>query len=86
MTEDLAYFCGLWIAEGSYDESIGRISITCGDDDVGEVLESGAVMGVKFKKSRADQWRANSYELAEAMKFLDMPMCKAPVQLEVAIA
>lgn len=78
MTEDLAYFCGLWIAEGSYDESIGRISITCGDDDVGEVLESGAVMGVKFKKSRADQWRANSYELAEAMKFLDMPMCKAP--------
>ena len=78
MTEDLAYFCGLWIAEGSYEESIGRISITCGDDDVGEVLESGAVMGVKFKKSRADQWRANSYELAEAMKFLDMPMCKAP--------
>ena len=38
MTDDIAYFCGLWIAEGSYDESIGRISITCGDDGVGEDL------------------------------------------------
>lgn len=78
MTNDIAYFCGLWIAEGSYDEGVGRITITCGDDDVGEVLESGAVFGVEFRKCRADQWRANSYALVEAMRFLKMPMVKAP--------
>jgi hypothetical protein len=78
MNEDLAYFCGLWIAEGSFEESTGRLSITCGDAEVGEVLESGAVMGVKFSRSRGDQWRANSYALLEAMRFLKMPLVKAP--------
>lgn len=78
MNEDLAYFCGLWIAEGSFEESIGRVSITCGDNEVGGVLESGAVFGVRFKKCRSDQWRANSYALMEAMRFLKMPLVKAP--------
>lgn len=78
MTKDIAYFCGLWIAEGSYDNTIERITITCGDDDVREVLESGAVFGVVFKKNRVDQWRANSYSLVEAMRFLKMPLVKAP--------
>lgn len=78
MNNDIAYFCGLWIAEGSFEESIGRISITCGDNDVGEFLESGAVFGVPFKKSRKDQWRANSHELLEIMRFLNMPLVKAP--------
>jgi len=78
MTSDLAYFCGLWIAEGSFERKIGRISITCGDNDVGEILESGAIFGVLFKKVRSDQWRENSYALLEAMRFLGMPLVKAP--------
>jgi hypothetical protein len=78
MTNDIAYFCGLWIAEGSFEESIGRVTITCGDDDVGHVLESGAVFGVEFKKRRKDQWSANSHALLEAMRFLKMPLVKAP--------
>lgn len=78
MTNDLAYFCGLWIAEGSFEDGIGRLSITCGDNDVGEVLESGAVLGVKFEKRRSDQWVANSMALFEAMRYLKMPLVKAP--------
>jgi len=80
MTNDIAYFLGLWIAEGSIEENIGRITITCGDPDVGPVLESGAVFGVVFKQcnGRSDQWRANSYALLEAMRFLKMPLVKAP--------
>lgn len=82
MNDDLAYFIGLWIAEGSFEEKIGRLTITCGDADVGETLESGKVMGVKFKNSthRPDQWRANSYELLELMRFLKMPLVKAPMK------
>lgn len=80
MNNDIAYFLGLWIAEGSFEEKIGRLTITCGDLDVGEVLESGAICGVRFKSSvdRPDQWRANSYELMEMMRFLKMPLVKAP--------
>lgn len=80
MTTDIAYFLGLWIAEGSVEQDIGRVTITCGDSDVGDVLTSGAVFGVKFKNSagRPDQWRGNSYALVEAMRFLKMPLVKAP--------
>ena len=80
MNNDLAYFLGLWIAEGSFEESVGHITIICGDADVGDVLESGAIMGLKFKNSakRRDQWRANSYELMELMRYLKMPLVKAP--------
>lgn len=80
MNNDIAYFLGLWIAEGSFEEKVGRLTITCGDLDVGEVLESGVICGVKFKNSvkRQDQWRANSYELMEMMRFLKMPLVKAP--------
>ena len=80
MNNDIAYFLGLWIAEGSFEESIGRVVITCGDGDVGDILESGAVCGIKFKNSikRPDQWRANSYELLELMRYLKMPLVKAP--------
>lgn len=80
MNNDLAYFLGLWIAEGSFEQKIGRCSITCGDSSVGDLLETGAVMGLKFKLSsgRADQWRVNSYELLELFKFLKMPLVNAP--------
>ena len=80
MNNDLAYFLGLWIAEGSFEKDTGRVTITCGDADVGAVLESGSVCGVRFKSSehRPDQWLANSYELLEMMRFLKMPLVKAP--------
>jgi hypothetical protein len=80
LNNDLAYFLGLWIAEGSFEEDVGRITITCGDSDVGAVLEGGAGCGIPFKNSvaRPDQWRANSYELLEMMRFLKMPLVKAP--------
>jgi hypothetical protein len=80
LNNDIAYFLGLWIAEGSFEEKTGRLTITCGDNDVGAVLESGAVCGAIFKNStaRPDQWRANSYELLELMRYLKMPLVKAP--------
>lgn len=80
MNNELAYFLGLWIAEGSFEEKIGRITITCGDRAVGGFLESGAVLGLAFKAraGRDDQWCINSYELMEMMRFLKMPLVKAP--------
>jgi intein/homing endonuclease len=80
MSDDLAYFLGLWVAEGSVEENVGRITITCGDPSIGDFLTSGRVLGLKFKpvSGRSDQWRVNSYELVEFMRHLDMPLCKAP--------
>nr|DAM63275.1 MAG TPA: Large subunit terminase [Caudoviricetes sp.] len=77
-TPDLAYFLGLWLAEGSVEEKIGRLSITCGDD-VSESLDE-RVFGVPFKKctGRDDQWRINSYAVMEFMRYIKMPLCKAP--------
>lgn len=79
MTEDLAYFLGLWIAEGSCEEKIGRITITCGDN-VGDFLTSGDVLGLKFLVRRSDQWAINSYEFLEMMRFIGTPICKAPLK------
>lgn len=80
MTDDLAYFLGLWTAEGSFEEKAGRLTITCGDLSVGDFLTSGRVAGIKFKQrtGRCDQWVANSYELVELMRYLKMPLVKAP--------
>ena len=80
MTDDLAYFLGLWTAEGSFEEKAGRLTITCGDASVGDFLTSGRVAGIKFKPraGRNDQWVANSYELIELMRYLKMPLVKAP--------
>ena len=79
MTDDFAYFLGLWVAEGCYDKDAYRITITCGDN-VGEFLESGKVLGFKFTKSpgREDQWRINSKALCELMTYIGMPMVKSP--------
>lgn len=82
MDNDLAYFLGLWVAEGSFEENVGRITITCSDRDVGELLESGKILGQKFKNGRSSddicsQWRTNSYELMELMRFLKMPLVEA---------
>ena len=76
---DLAYFLGLWIAEGSFEEKIGRLSITCGDPDVGSSLDE-RVFGVPFKpvKNRTNQWRINSYAVLEFMRFIGMPLTTAP--------
>lgn len=79
MTEDLAYFMGLWIAEGSCEQGIGRVSITCGDN-IGEFLTSGGVLGLPFITRRSDQWCINSYEFLEMMRFIGMPICKAPMK------
>lgn len=78
MTEDLAYFLGLWLAEGSIEADIGRVSITCGDSSVGEFLKSGRVAGLDFIERRGDQWCVNSYEFMELMRFIGMPLCRAP--------
>ncbi|WP_323016468.1 LAGLIDADG family homing endonuclease [Castellaniella sp.] len=84
MTNDIAYFMGLWIAEGSFEEKIGRISITCGDN-VGEILNSGKILGLTFKESKkpncdASTWRVCSYELMELFRYLKMPLVKAPAK------
>lgn len=80
MNDDLAYFLGLWVAEGSFEESIGRLTITCGDEDVGEFLMNDLPLDVGFKprSGRSDQWCVNSYELMELMRYLKMPLVKAP--------
>jgi hypothetical protein len=79
LNNDIAYFLGLWIAKGSFEEDIGRVTIACGDSDVGSVLESGAICGIEFENSikRPDQWCSNSYELLELMRYLKMPLVKA---------
>ncbi len=75
---DLAYFLGLWLAEGSYEEKSGRLTITCGDN-VGDSLDE-RVFGIPFKQyaKRQDQWRINSYAVMEFMRYIKMPLCKAP--------
>jgi hypothetical protein len=82
MSDNLAYFLGLWVAEGSFDASPGgsRITITCGDPSVGQFLQSGDLLGLKFKQSsgRTDQWRISQRELVDLMEYLDMPLVKAP--------
>lgn len=81
MNEDMAYFLGLWLAEGSIEQDVFRLTITCGDSkDIGEFLMSGKINGLKFKPSpkRTDQWRANSKDFIEFMKFLGMPLTTAP--------
>ncbi len=82
MTEDLAYFLGLWTAEGSIEERIGRVTITCGDPEIGEFLMSGQVLGLRFtaRSGRTDQWCLNSYEFMELLRHLDMPLTKAPLK------
>lgn len=78
-TLDLAYFLGLWIAEGSFEEKIGRLTITCGDPDVEKSLGEN-LFGVAFKKqkNRDDQWRINSYAVMEFMRYIGMPLTTAP--------
>lgn len=80
MTDDLAYFMGLWIAEGSIEIDISRVTITCGDRSVGDFLESGRVAGLRFtpRPGRDDQWSVNSMELVELMRYIGMPLVKAP--------
>lgn len=82
MNNDLAYFLGLWLAEGSCEQDIGRFTITCGDSDVGEFLKSGKVLGLVFKDSprRPDQWRVTSKELLEMFRLLKIPLVKAPMK------
>lgn len=75
-TLDLAYFLGLWIAEGSFEENVGRLTITCGDD-VGDHLNE-RIFGIPFKQVRRDQWRINSYSVLEFMRFIGMPLTTAP--------
>ena len=80
MTEDLAYFLGLWTAEGSIEERIGRVTITCGDPEIGEFLMSGQVLGLRFtaRSGRTDQWCVNSSAFLELMRHLHMPITTAP--------
>lgn len=79
MNDDLAYFMGLWLAEGSYDPKQNRVTITCGDSEIGDFLMSGRVLGFKFipLKHRADQWRLASEEFVQYMDYIGMPLVKA---------
>ena len=67
--KDFAYFLGLWMAEGSIEKNIHRITITCGDD---------VNLGYGFHKVRDNQWRINSQELHETMDYIGMPLTTAP--------
>ena len=80
MTDDLAYFLGLWLAEGSCEQKIGRVTITCGDQDISESLQRLEAYGIHFEQQskRKDQWRTNSYELIELFHYLGMPLVRAP--------
>ncbi len=81
MSADLAYFLGLWVAEGSAECDTGRITITCGDPSVGDFLRSAMPRyGITFKQrgNRTDQWAANSYEFVAFMSYLEMSLTKAP--------
>jgi|TARA_Y100000310_G_scaffold140332_2_gene139705 intein/homing endonuclease len=72
MDNDFAYLLGLWMAEGSVEKEIHRLSITCGDD-VGPSIEKYG-----FHKSREDQWRLNNFNLIRAFKACGMPLVTAP--------
>lgn len=76
MTDDLAYFCGLWLAEGSRNG--GQLRITCGDKDVLDALVSRGVLGAQPIKKREDQLAFNSISLVELFQHLKMPLVKAP--------
>jgi hypothetical protein len=77
MTADLAYFMGLWTAEGSIDLVCKDVKITCGDDAT-SWLERGELLG--FKWSRCDNLTVNlnSVEFIALMKHLEMPLVTAP--------
>lgn len=82
-TNDLAYFLGLWLAEGSVEEKIGRLTITCGDD-LSEYLDE-RVFGMPFKMMKRSpksgdcyRWRINSYAIMEFMRYIKMPLTTAP--------
>ena len=77
MTNNLAYFLGLWVAEGSFEEAIGRVSLTCGDREVLNPFVQHGICGLKFKYRRKDQIILNSIEFMELMHFIGMPMCSA---------
>lgn len=73
--EDLAYLLGLWVAEGSYEKDIYRTTITCGDSSVYNSLKE---FGFVNSTDREDQWRLNSIMFGELLRYLDMPLVKAP--------
>ena len=70
MDNDFAYLLGLWMAEGSIEEGIHRLTITCGDD-VSWIEKYG------FFKVREDQWRVNSSNMVRAFKRCGMPFVRA---------
>ena len=77
MSDDLAYFLGLWLAEGSVEQNIGRVTLTCGDKEALEWLVERGLCGFKFHWRREDQIALNSYEFVEMMRFVGMPLVKA---------
>lgn len=78
MTPDLAYFMGLWVAEGSIESKTNRITITCGDVDVIDSIVKNKLFGMNFIQRRKDQVRCTSSELVELMRYIEMPLTKAP--------
>lgn len=81
MDADLAYGLGVWIAEGSYLHSDGRVVISCGDKSVIDHFVTKGIAGVPFlvsSKSRKDQCRRSSYKLQELFCHLRMPLVKSP--------
>jgi len=77
MTKDLAYFLGLWLAEGSVEP--GRLTITCGDPCVIKYLLTKGVLGLRFRKQSRDKLhvRLSSVELIDLMRHLGMPLVTA---------
>lgn len=80
MTKDFAYFCGLWVAEGSFHAPEDKFTITCGDEGVVDSLVDNGVMGFPWRPmaSRGDQARCVSKQLAALFRHIGMPMVKAP--------
>jgi hypothetical protein len=76
MTKDLAYLLGIWVAEGSYQKDIYRTQITCGDSSVGDFLIEK--FGFTAASGRTDQWTLNSMMFGELLRYLGMPVVKAP--------
>jgi len=77
MTDVMAYFLGLWVAEGSLD-GLGRVRISC-TEKVKDLLRDG-VDGLKATPvpRRPEQVNLNSVHLIEYMRHIGMPMVLAP--------
>lgn len=75
VSEEMAYFLGLWTAEGS-SETCGRISICTTNDTLIQYLKSNP-FGLNFKENQNNKWRVQNKEFYDFMADLGVKFARA---------